>query len=875
MANEKATSTTQKPRRPFTQLPPTLAQLVDDRFDEDQYEQAVHLLEQLRAEGVRPSKSLIQKLVALSLCSLAPGQVASTSRWTLDHQFHEIAARLLTQPKGNNRNDRNVMKAASATSDRPSQAAVLKASALLLHYSEATSAYDASGLDTDDRIESERTRSLLARHILTSLPSRRKPLEFHDVSTKSPQRARPSSLHPEDDARNEPFEVSCIERWMQDDLKRAEDVWDLLSGRRSDPKPDSLDQGSEFWMNDTERKRYQKQLQATQSAHQRLEDRLRQLRRKKLNGEAGSDSSDSESGDKSEEDNQLLKLSIPGRSKKRSADVKSRLDKKASSAGPNKLASVAKPAASQRSDNGSQHRNIKMTEGAWRTLSVLLLLWERASPSTAVDEDPPLLWQLPRGHQRRQTGGTESRATTAKDVTDEISPALDLAFSFPSILPAYSPSSTGTAAATDLFDTAKSIAALGHARPISSVAQAELVHRQKIGSQKDERIMAARAEIAAHLLASIYGLVKLGYIRPIAYFEGLSDRIEGLRSNELQYVMLPLIDQFPYVVAKVLIGYLHDNARPHPAKQRTTTRPALQFDFAEEERITVDTSLPFVIPPEEAAIASLQNCSKRDQDRDAKAVLDFLSLHRLELDSSANSSTPLTFPTRSEGQERTLVQKQRQKHVQSDAHASKKIKVSFAVDNKGPDAALILTEEMKKGGLSAFALVRALQMQARDRINQAKFLVARSLLNLHAADPNAQSDAQAEKPHPPPHSDEDLSISSKSQQAGHSRDGDAIEEADSTARRDSLRSFLRGLIKAFERDAAEFGECLSAIKTHLMDDNGVRRRIKISGQFANHGDNDEPAPLPSLEAIVDRCEKYLHDTQNLVVSTQYLSESVL
>jgi len=339
--------------------------------------------------------------------------------------------------------------------------------------------------------------------------------------------------------------------------------------------------------------------------------------------------------------------------------------------------------------------------------------------------------------------------------------------------------------------------------------------------------------------------------------------------------MLPLIDYLPYVVAKVLISYLHDNARPHPAKQRTTTRPAVQFDFEGEERISVDVSLPFVISPEETAIASLQTCSKRDQDRDAKAILDFLSLHRLELDSSADSSTPLTFPTRSEGQERTLVQKQRQKHAQSDAHASKKIKVSFAVDKKGADAVMVLTEEMKRGGLSAFALVRALQMQARDRINQAKFLVARSLLKLHAEDSNAQSEAKTVNPYPPLHSAEDPSRDSPISSSRQEGDGDTFEEPASSARRDSLRSFLKGLIKALERDAAEFGECLSAMKTHLIDDNGVRRRIKISGKFANHGDSDEPAPLPSLEAIVDRCEKYLCATQNLVVSTQFLSESVL
>ncbi|SNX83823.1 uncharacterized protein MEPE_02531 [Melanopsichium pennsylvanicum] len=844
MTDVKSVESSRKQRRPFVQLPASLIQLVDDRLDEDQYDQAVEILEQLRAEGVTPSRSLIQKLVALSLCSLAPSQLASNSRWTMDLQFQAIAARLMTQPKAR-KSDRNVMKAASAAADRPSQSAVLKATSLLLQYSRVSTDHDTVRDEPKARTEDECKSSSLARHILESLPSQRNPLD-RDESSESPRRSRSGSFSSENGDHAASFEDSSIERWVRQSLHQAEDVWDLLCERRFSGNVESksapLKRVSEFWMNDSELKRYHKQLQASNSHHQRVEDRIKEIQRKKRGG-VGSDLLDTDTDDSSDDEDFLIGISIPDRKGKRCA--KSKGDTKVAS--PIKAAKRARTgnsAATKGDDDEKPIRPLKLTEGAWRTLSVLIQLWKKAASDAgsevdpASNDEPPLLWQFPRSHTARRTGRSASGPIPSKDTTDDIGRALDVAFSFPDVLPAYTPSSSATQAATGLFDFAKSCENRGHDRLISSVPEAELVHRQELAKQQSERCIAERAEVAAELLASVYELAQLKHVSSVAFIEGVSDRLEALRAYEVQCLMLPLLSKHALVVANVLTAYLEDATETRPDKKRSPEK--VHFRFANEATVAMDGTLAYATPSEEKAIVLLKKCSQRAEDRDAKAVLDFLAHNRLELDTSTDFSSPMSFPTKSDSHKMSMVHKQTQKSARRESSLRK-----TAVNSA--DAAAEWTEDMEKGGLTTFAFVRATQMEARDRINRMKFLVARALFSLRAK-----------------------------KQLNPATNGSHTNDEDSAADQSNLRLFLTRLIKAFQHDANDFKACVSAMRSHISKDTtGKHHALRVSqlDQNLSERDGEKPA-LPSLDEVVERCQTCLDATKSLMLGTQGLLKSV-
>lgn len=877
--DDKSATPTRKPRRPFTQLPSALAQLVDDRFDEDQYDQAVDLLDQLKAEGVTPPKSLLQKLVALSLCSLAPGQVASTSRWTLDHQLHDISSRLLTQPK-DRKGGQNAMKAASAASDKPSPSAVLKASSLLIQYSRLGA--DITGQDTDSQAKNDRGECMLARHILEALPSQRKPLQIpsRSVSPELSRKGRRGSARLDDDDHDASFNLSSIERWVRNDLHRAEDVWDLLCDRRfSNPtevETVALGRVSEFWMNDAERKRYQKQLQFASTSHKRLEDRLKEIRWEKLNGAQSSDSSDTDSDDASDDDDDLgLRVSLPGRGAKRSSAKSKGKGKTASSPEkPAKRIRIAKPAAPVRDDDEAHQSKVKMTEGAWRTLPVLLRLWDRATPQStaasveataASDDEPALLWQFPRSHSARQNGRSAARAAPAKDTTDEIGRALDVAFSFPNVLPAYAPATTGTEATTNLFDTAKSLHTRGDARLFSSVPEGELVHRQEVGDQKEERLMALRAISAAWLLASIFRLVKLDHISPVAFTEGVSERIGALQGPEVQYLMLPLLTKEPFVVASTLAAYLGDASRTRPDKARAPEQA--KFNFEDQGVITMDGALAYAMPREQTAIALLKDASIRQQDTDAKAILHFLSLHKLELDQSANSILSVTFPTRSESRKQPVVRKQSRRPVKSEPAIRTTGKLTVTLKKPEPEVDAPLTDEMKKGGLVAFAFVRMMQMLARDRINQMKFFIARALVTMY--DDNRGTSKSQES-----YTSTNGSIPDSSQGQDLDLKVPKAGGSERSSQRRNLQLYLTRLSKAFDHDYADFQQCFVAMRTHLGKDSEHRRHRYLAGLLDSSGPKDGAAAMPSLQTVAERCARCLDATHELMLSTRLLLQSV-
>ncbi|KAJ9479350.1 hypothetical protein PHBOTO_002830 [Pseudozyma hubeiensis] len=874
MTDNTAAAPTHKPRRPFTQLAPALVQLVNDRFDEDQYDQAVELLEQLRVEGVRPPQNLIQKLVGLSLCSLAPGQMASSSRWTLDHQLHDIAARLSTQHKGS-RGDSNVMKAASATSDRPSKSAVLKASSLLVQY--ARPGARTSSKDTKGQPVAECKASLLARHVLESFPSKRKPLQSSKpVSPDPSRRTRRDSERPDDREHDESFDVSPLEQWIRDHLYESSDVWDLLSGRRfsqgTDVDETSLGRISEFWMNKSERKRYQKELQACALSEQRLEDRLKDIRWKKLNGALNSDSSDLDSDYASDEQNSNLKLSVSAA--KRSAESTNKRKASPSSEQAVKRRQLASKLEGPFPRQDEENRTmIKLTEGAWRTLSVLLCLWDLASPSRTLpnietsplsDNEPPLLWQFPHDHQAGRNGRSTSKAPPSGHATAEIDRALNVAFSFPQILPAYtSVSSAGPAVASNLFDGAKSSGMRGDARPFASVHEAELLHRQEVGSQKQEDLTAARADTAAWLLVSMYGLAKLDYISAVALIEGMSERMEALQANEIRHLAVSLLIKEPYLIARVLVRSLTDTTLTRPDKKRTPD--PVQFCFDGQGIVSMDASLAYAIPPQEnSTIDLLRTSSLRHRDRDARAVLHFLSLNKLELDNAADSSQVLSLPTRSESRKQSVVRMQSRRQIKIERDPRKKAKMTLKLES--PAAAVaVVTDEMKKGGLVAFACVRTLQVEARDRINQMKFLLAQAMISMHAASLRQDNKLDAAK-------------SGNDTTAGPAQGSMKAEakttEADRKSRQKNLQLFLTRLYKALERDVGDLGTCLAAMKTHLSKDSAGRRRKNLADLIESTStDRDASVALPSFDVLVQRCQTCVNTTKDLAHTARMLLES--
>jgi hypothetical protein len=232
----------------------------------------------------------------------------------------------------------------------------------------------------------------------------------------------------------------------------------------------------------------------------------------------------------------------------------------------------------------------------------------------------------------------------------------------------------------------------------------------------------------------------------------------------------------------------------------------------------------------------------RDQSGDAKALQAFLSLNRLELDASANTSSPLSFPDKAAGGESEVVRKQASKtaRVVTISRVKGRPTTATAKDTSGGtnDA---LTNDMKKGGIVAFAFVRILQMQDRDRINQIKFLLARSLAS-------AQTSSRA---------------SSGSDKAEES--GSTSREAAVAVQPRDVRSFLSRLIKAFERDADEMEQCLSAMDTHV-DSQADSRRTKSETQDIG------AMQLPTLQSLINRGFKCLEATQTLAHSTRVLRE---
>ncbi|PWY99497.1 hypothetical protein BCV70DRAFT_201058 [Testicularia cyperi] len=853
--------------RPFLLLPPILTQLVDDRFDEEQYDQAVDLLDQLRVEGIRPDRALLQKLFALSLCSLSPGQVASTSRWTLDHQLRDVASRLLVRPS-NKRG--GLLQSVAKTSDRPSESAVLKASSLLLHYTDVpNSSHCHKGV-------------ALARHVLQCLPSQREPLSCSGTSTPM-QRQRSTSHRSDSGGEDGPTGSSPISQWRERSFCKAEDVWDLLANGRFSAEAtassanDALELVTEFWMNSQEAKRFHKQLKSSDASHKHLEDKLAELREKKLAATKiqtlSNSSSDRETFSDSDDDGVPQLVISKGR---RKATTEPENDSKRTV----KRKRFDAAAHRSRLDKVQAADPLRLTEGAWRTLEILLALWKRsniasdpnnssASSHDGAEESSPLLWQFPYSHMHMQnkhrngpTKGTGARSRQAEisGASDQLDRALDVALSFPRILAVYKSGENPAEVSLDELDFVRPRTSLpGYERSISMVSQAELEHRQKISVEMERRDMAKRADAAADLLGQMYELVVQKQLQSAALIEGTADRLESLSTAELKALLLPLSIDHPLFCVKVLHAFLQSAATPDSDDVNSERRKPSRFTLTDGSNLVLLPWLATAVPFEPgSARDALTTLPGSGNDPDATAISSFLTRNNVELEEEYDTAFPVTFASRRE----------------VEREAKSRTKLSSKHEAKSSRRAAMEADKLRAAGY-----VRISQMRLRCRINEVKFLIARSLGRLiqeecshdGEGDEKGEEFARLEVPSSSP-SDRLLSQLSSTRTLS---DDEGAKTSMRKENRDALARLLGRLVKAFDRDEKEFRACLVAMRSHVGCRVDERMQSDQQARTTNTPDassSNTSRSLPTFQTISTHCQSLTDSTADLAKATRILRE---
>lgn len=799
-------------------LPPSLTQLVDDRLDEEQYDQAVELLDQLCTHGIRPNHSQIRKLFALSLCSLAPDQVASTAAWTHEHQHRKLVARSLHQPveKGE-----SALQSASKSSDRPSDAAVLQATSILIKHSES---FNVPGSVTHaQRVDNN---AALSRHVLESLPSQRVAQARSDSAGRG--RSVSSKINQE-----EASGQSAMTRWIEDRLASAEDVWELLApGQFTSDSPSKLDSslGLEFWMDERDQKRYQKQIMSGVSDLKQLEDKLAELQRRKPS--TAYDSSDVDSDDSSSSDSPRS-LVMPKRGKTAKSTLKS------------KPRAPKKPATKKRrterytaAEEGPA--KLRLTEGAWRTLAVLLHLWQHTTKTSTIEspqKDSLLLWQFKRSHLSQHSSSNPRR--TGADVsesTDQIDRALDVALSFPRILAPFKRESEGNQSDNNAANKSSDLNP-GSKRLISNVAQSELEHRQKMAARLEERRCIERAQTAAALLTQMYELVKLKKIQHAAFIEGSAERLKHLTTNDIKNICMPLVSQEQLMVVKVLITYLRDFTMRHPDDLRSSSKGDYGFTF-KGEPLTVQSFFAVAVPSESDALAAAPG---EEDHSESDAVRTFLQQNKIKLDSDFLAAYPLTFPSKAE--------------YLADAEDSVQLRKRYIGDEKG-DAAQ--KAKAKADKLKALAYTCFRQLEGRNRVNELKFIVAKCIGDLVRGD----------------ESDGPVSVQTSSDPILSSSGSVAEAKEDGGEQRRLVSRLLGQLVKAYDKDCKEFTACLLAMKTHIgVLDHQAEEESRLKD---GEGLKQAKTPLlPTLQLSATRAQKLVRNTENLAHACRILREVVV
>ncbi|PWN50784.1 hypothetical protein IE53DRAFT_78685 [Violaceomyces palustris] len=434
------------------QLPTNLSQLVDDCFDEEQYDQAVNLLDQLRSRSILPTRTHLAQLFSLSLCSLPERNTLPT----FSSSFRSSATSQARLPK------------TPHSSTRPSPNSILASTLLLRRLSQVVEenvrrgGCDDGGGDGDH--DHDPTLIQVSSYISSCLPSHSsvsRPPSLEPSSGKP--RSLSAGLHPHSGSDDDHLEENPIQTWTESRFLSSRDVWDLLTctGQASEhlPSPERI-LVDEFWMTAKEKVKATneiKRLRLRTTLPWNRDSRGKRGKRPKLSGstakrargatkvrfehrkvssetfpeECSAVSSASVSGEEEEEEK-----GYPSSPKKRVASNNRGRDD-----------------VEEDEDDDLIHGQVELSEGSWRTLDVLVGMWHADMRSRSMSssskqgndsrlEDCSLANQFPKQAQGQPKIFSFGRAKVGRGQSGikgmgstEVGKPLDIVFSFHRSLP--------------------------------------------------------------------------------------------------------------------------------------------------------------------------------------------------------------------------------------------------------------------------------------------------------------------------------------------------------------------------------------------------------------------------------------------------------
>ncbi|EPQ30401.1 uncharacterized protein PFL1_01927 [Pseudozyma flocculosa PF-1] len=504
------------------QLPHGLYQLVEDCFDEEQYDHALSLIDELRAESIRPSESQVRRLFALSLCSLPAHPTTlpvSNAKAPLEQDDRDAAQR------------RQIKLLRSR--HRPSQCAISTASRLLLQLGKS---WLHPTVASARRIAAQDAH--FARYILSTLPSH---VEDDTAShtAKRPARASASPDYAEQRDRSTP-----LARWMQERFKTAEDVWDLLSGGRTaspDPRSQQGRLVDEFWLSDRERRLVEEQVQAraSRTSHRQPAASSSNAASQAHSGPYASASDSDSSSEEGWRASKHTAATRPVQNNRPMRTSRRGLGRQVDDEDDGEDLDGANPA-------------LRLTDGAWRTLRVLVELWQLES---SLDEQQQqrgcFVDQFPPSEQRKKllSSPWRQRAKTYAVGSDtgssEVRKALDVAFSFPGAIPTLWWRDAAAAAKEADQDTAT-----------SERRRAELAWRRRDAQDDLEEAVQRRVEAATALLALMFAHARRSLLDQSAVIRGTAIRLSSLDADDVRRLAIRLQRVEPGMLAESLLAHL-------------------------------------------------------------------------------------------------------------------------------------------------------------------------------------------------------------------------------------------------------------------------------------------------------------------------------
>ncbi|KAN0064784.1 hypothetical protein ACQY0O_001841 [Thecaphora frezii] len=536
---------------PLQQLPHGLHRLIEDCFDEEQYDHAISLIDQLRAESIRPSSLQIRNLFALSLCSLPrhPQPVASSSKTTLDAPVPVLA-------------NLDPLAKLSRSRHRPSHYAISTASRLLLQMGKS---WLHPTVASAERIAAQDAQ--MARYILQALPSYANEDGSNDNDNGNDNgngnTGSRGEAHQADSVDLEMLGQSTpLARWVRERFETAEDVWDLLSGGQTaldDPRSQQSRLVDEFWLSERERNVVIDHVEGRSrgSAPQRTATEGGAITEGAADGEAWDGQEDpfddygSDSDEAAFKDRRMPKHRRAAPASARQTKIRRTTRATAGRNGGKAGAGVEEEEDDDDDDDDPSGRaaNLRLTDGAWRTLRVLVELWQ--SESMSHDQRRSCFTeQFPPSEHRRRLLSSPWRQQAKSGVvgsdlgSSEVRKALDIAFSFASSVPTLWWKHGGG------YDR-RQLDCEGADRH-----RAERGWRQREAEGEREDSVQRRVEAASSLLALILAHGKRGLLDKSAVIRGTALRLAHLDLAHVRCLTIKLQRAEPGMLVQCLLAYL-------------------------------------------------------------------------------------------------------------------------------------------------------------------------------------------------------------------------------------------------------------------------------------------------------------------------------